>query len=478
MNPEIALRQEVERAAETYSHANKDTGIWLLVEKNGKQYKAAAGLADREKKIPVAVDQLFEIGSASKVFTGVAIFQLIEQGKLSLDTKLNTFYTKGEITKLAQYKGKNYWNEVTVGMLLRHRSGFVDYLNVYGGDEKAINIFSGKGRHYTFADIIHLSADFGDANFKPGEKFQYCNTGYVILGDIISRVSGINWHDYIRQHIMEKAGMVHTYFGTRIPQKERDKMPMGYVTMKPTAMPPSLADSAGEIISNLEDLARFIKAWGRGELYQKPKTLKIQLNEGFQQQYPTVANLYYGYGLVKIEGFYGHGGQTFGFESYMTINPQSGDVYIVGTNDAMVRSMDLFTALADIRLKDDMALQHTANCLKLTKNMALMTRGTESNRKKIMELRKVIQTATDIKAKTKATKELQAINQQTKTRMSNTQYPSMYDALKKSYEASCGTFSQESNATVTHAIENSILFNNIMAEVLGDALSLSKVKKP
>ena len=346
------MQKQVNDAVRIYSEEHNNTAVWLLVEKNGKQYKAAAGLADREHHITVKSEQLFEIGSASKVLTGIAIFQLIEQGKLSLDTKLTTFYKSTEITKLANFKGKNYWDEVTVGMLLRHRSGFIDYLNVYHDDTKAIQMLGGKGKHYTFDHLIHMAVTHGDANFKPDEKFQYCNTGYIILGDIISKVSGMEWHDYIRKNVMDKAGMTGTYFASRIPKHLREKMPKGYADGKVTFMPPTLAGSAGEVISNLEDLARLMKAWGQGRLYQKTETLKTQMKEGFQQQSPIISNLYYGYAIMKIDGFYGHGGQTFGFESYMAYDPQKDEVYIVGTNDAFVHSMDLFLMMSGTTLKE------------------------------------------------------------------------------------------------------------------------------
>ena len=345
------MQKQVNDAVRIYSDEHNNTAVWLLVEKNGKVYKAAAGLADREQHITVKAEQLFEIGSASKVLTGIAIFQLIEQGKLSLDTKLSTFYNSAEITKLANFKGKNYWDEVTVGMLLRHRSGFIDYLNVYHDDAKAIKLLGGKGKYYTFEQLIHMAVTHGDANFKPGEKFQYCNTGYIILGDLISKVSGMAWHDYIRKNVMDKAGMTATYFASRIPKQLREKMPKGYADGKATFMPPTLAGSAGEVISNLEDLARLMKAWGQGRLYQKPETLKTQMREGFQQQSPVISNLYYGYAIMKIDGFYGHGGQTFGFESYMAYDPKKEELYIVGTNDAFVHSMDLFLMMSGTALK-------------------------------------------------------------------------------------------------------------------------------
>ena len=346
-----SVQMVVQKAVDNYSKEMNNTAILLLVSKENKTYKASAGFADRKHEIKVNTNDLFEIGSASKVFTGIAIFQLIEKGKLSLDTKLNTFYKEGEITQLANHKGKNYWDDVTVGMLLQHTSGFIDYLNVYEDDVKAIKALGGKGKYYTFNQLIHQAVHVGDANFKAGEKFKYSNTGYIILGDIITKVSGMDWHDYMQKNILDKIGMKHTYFGTRIPKELREKMPKGYMQFKETFMAPSLAGSAGEIISTLDDLALLMKSWVKAKLYSNPKTLELQLKEGFNQQYEKVKNLYYGYALMRIDGFYGHGGQTFGFQSYMTINPKSGDVYIVGVNDSMVGSTDLFMGLAGLHYK-------------------------------------------------------------------------------------------------------------------------------
>ena len=128
-------------------------------------------------------------------------------------------------------------------------------------------------------------------------------------------------------------------------------MPQGYASGKPTSMPPTLAGSAGEIVSTLDDLARFMKAWGEGRLYAKPETLKLQMAQGFVKMDPTIENLQYGYAIMCIEGFYGHGGQTFGFQSYLAYNPQKKELYIVGVNDAFVSSMGLFFEMAGIRLK-------------------------------------------------------------------------------------------------------------------------------
>jgi D-alanyl-D-alanine carboxypeptidase len=347
----VTTVHSLQNVVDYYSKETNNTAILLLLAKEGKSYKAAAGLADRESGRSVKSDDLFEIGSATKVFTGIAIFQLIESGKLSLDTKLKTFYPQGKITQLANYKGKNYWDEVTVGMLLQHTSGFIDYFNVYGDDSKALETLGGKEKYYTFSQLIDMSVSFGDANFKPGEQFKYCNTGYIILGDIIGKVSGMGWHDYIQKNILERVGMKQTYFGSRISSELRNTMPKGYMGFKEVFMAPSLAGSAGEIISTLDDLALLMKAWAKGTLYKEDKTLTLQLEQGFHQEDPRIKNFFYGYAIMKIEGFYGHGGQTLGFQSYMTINPKTGVVYIVGTNDSTVMSMDLFMQLAGVKYK-------------------------------------------------------------------------------------------------------------------------------
>ncbi|KYJ85714.1 serine hydrolase domain-containing protein [Sulfurovum riftiae] len=345
------LQKTVQSTVTIYSEESNNTGILLLTEEKGSTFKASAGLADRKSKEEIHTDDLFEIGSASKMFTAIAIFQLIEQGKLSLDTSLGKLYPKGKIRALANFKGKNYWDDVTVGMLLNHTSGFIDYLNVYGDDAKAIEIYSDKSKVYTFDTIIDLALNFGDANFKPGTAFKYCNTGYIILGDIISKVSGMNWHDFIEKHIFDKAGVKRTYFGTRLPEGIRKKMPKGYIFGKLTSMPMALADSAGEIVSNLDDLTRLIDTWKEGGYYKKDETLQIQKTQGYHRMDPAITNMNYGYGLMEIDGYYGHGGQTFGFESYVTTNPDNNNTYIVGTNDAMVRSMALFMKMAGIEYK-------------------------------------------------------------------------------------------------------------------------------
>ena len=210
---------KVKESTDAFSKQYADVGTIILVEKQVELINYATGFSNKEKGKKAKTKNLFEIGSASKMFTAIAVLQLVEKGKLSLNTPINKFFPDGKIKNLANFKGKNYWDKVTVEMLLNHTSGFIDYLNVYGDDEKALKIFSVKGKVYVSEELIDLAIAHGDANFIPGEKFKYCNTGYIILGDIISKLSGMNWRDYIQKNIFDKVGMKNTYFGSRLTKK-------------------------------------------------------------------------------------------------------------------------------------------------------------------------------------------------------------------------------------------------------------------
>jgi len=341
-------KENIKETVGNYSRKSDNTAVLVLVENQGEVFSYATGLSNKENTKKATVNDLFEIGSASKMFTAIAIQQLIEQGKLSLQTPISKFYPKGNIRKLGNYKGKNFFDKVTIEMILNHTSGFVDYINVYGNNEKAMEIFSIKGKVYSFDEIINLAVDHGDANFNPGEKFKYCNTGYIILGDMISKISNMNWRDYILKNIFDKAEMKDTYFGSRFPKSEEGRMMEGYYNMKSSFMPPTLAGSAGEIISSLQDMKKFLIAWQKGDLYANPKTLQKQKTNGYHKMYDGVEQLKYGYGVMNISGFYGHGGQTFGFQSYATYNPETKYLYVIATNDATVAAMSLFLVLENL----------------------------------------------------------------------------------------------------------------------------------
>ena len=274
---------------------------------------------------------------------------MIEDGKLSLDTPITKFYTTdNKIKNLANYNGKNYWDKITVGMLLNHTSGMIDYLNVFD-EEKAYKMFN-TGKKYTFNELIDLALTFKNMNFIPGASFKYSNTGYLLLGDIIEKVSKQDWRDFIKKHILDVAGVKNTYFATRISKDIREKMPQGYYNFNPSYASLTLADSAGEMISTLDDLDTLINVWASGKFYAKKSTLQTQLTDGFHPMgYPI--DISYGYGIMKIGNFYGHSGQTFGFETYVGIDIQSHTSYVINVNDATIRALEIFNGIVNLNKK-------------------------------------------------------------------------------------------------------------------------------
>ncbi len=339
----------LQKIVDEFSKKNGNTAVVVSIQKEGKNNLYTSGYANQQTKTKVQANDLFEIGSVSKLFTAIAIMQLIEDGKLTVNTKLNTLYPSGEITKLANYKGKNYWDKITVKMLLNHTTGFIDYLNVYGSDEKALEIFNNAEKEYTFKDIVKLATDFGDANFIAGEKFAYSNTNYYILGDIISKVSGTDWRTYIENNIFKKAGLERTYFGSKLTKDQKAKLLTGYYGDNISKMPFTLAGSAGEIVSNQADLQKFLSYWSAGKLYKKPTTFKEQISLGKQDMYEGEGMPKYALGVMEFGGTVGHTGQTFGFQAYIASNLTTKTNYVLLMNNAGASSFELFTEILSVK---------------------------------------------------------------------------------------------------------------------------------
>ncbi len=331
---------------EAYSKAHNHAGILVLTTRNDSIFTHTAGYANAAPKTPVTESHLFEIGSASKIFTAIAVFQLIEENKLSLQTTLNTLYPDGEIQALANYEGQNHWDKVTVEMLLNHTSGFIDYLNIYDSDEEALEVFSRK-KEYTFNELIHLSASHGDAHFVPGDRFKYSNTNYIILGDIISKLSEMPWKTYIRKNILGKAGLENTFFGSEISPENHRRLMTGYYGDKTTQIPYSLAGSAGEIISDVYDLRKFLLFWSQGKFYKNPATFQQQISTGIHSMSTQSDAVKYALGTMLVGETVGHGGQTFGFQSYLAVNPQTRYICVIGINNAAVSGISLFMKLME-----------------------------------------------------------------------------------------------------------------------------------
>lgn len=166
-------------------------GLQLAIVKDGEIIKAGNyGLANIQDSIPVDSRTLFTINSITKAFTGIAIMQLVEAGKLDLSSPISTY-----LNNLP-----DSWKTVTIQQLLSHISGIPDIV-----DEEEAVLISPYGLEASWKQIQTLPMDF-----KPGEKFSYNQTNYLLLGRIIDTLSGMRFTEFITKEQLIKAGMPNT----------------------------------------------------------------------------------------------------------------------------------------------------------------------------------------------------------------------------------------------------------------------------
>lgn len=168
----------------------------VLVAKDGKPLLTrAVGFANRDFKVPNTLDTKFNLGSMNKMFTAVAILQLVERGKLSLDDTLAKYL---DTTWLSQ----DILDRVTIRHLLTHTSGLGSYFNeTFDRSSRAL--------YRNVSDYKPLVVSETLA-FEPGKEQRYSNTGFLIAGAIVEKASGVDYFDYIRANVTGPAGMTRT----------------------------------------------------------------------------------------------------------------------------------------------------------------------------------------------------------------------------------------------------------------------------
>jgi CubicO group peptidase (beta-lactamase class C family) len=268
------------------------------------------GLADRENALPVRLDTQFRLASVNKMFTAVAILQLQESGKLSLDDAVATY--------LPDYPAPQHLRGVTLRQLLSHTSGLGD---IFG--EKAD---AHAGSLKTLGDYWAVFADEPPA-FTPGSKDQYSNYGFILLGTVIEAVSGQSYYDYVEAHIFRVAGMTATGSApesSRVPGLAKAYTKVDGQWRHETASLPWRGTSAGGGYSTVGDLLKFGEALRSGTLVS-PATLAAATS-------PQNHKAWYGYGfMVRGQGkerVYGHEGGAQGANAVFYILPEQGVVLV------------------------------------------------------------------------------------------------------------------------------------------------------
>lgn len=315
-----ALMAQSRARLDTLAAQDKLSGSLLLAQ-DGKVLMAwHGGRANREEGIPVDSTTTFRLASLNKMFTAVAILQLAEAGKLTLDDRI--------AQHLKHYPNPAVATGVTIRQLLNHTSGLGEIFDEAFEARKA--------SLKTLADYWPVYGAAAPA-FKPGTQDQYSNYGYILLGSIIEAASGQSYDAYVEQHIFARAGMTSTGSApeaTLVPGRAVPYTLSDGRWVRETKSLPLRGTSAGGGYSNAQDLLRFAEALRSGRL--------IPAAAWNAATSPQNTKGWYGYGfMVSGEGEqhqYGHEGGAPGANAALIVLPSNGYVVIGLSNvdpDAM-----------------------------------------------------------------------------------------------------------------------------------------------
>ncbi len=281
----LSLQYDLLLAKEFQSGA---PGCVVLASRKGKVfYEKAFGLADLEMKVPNVVDTVFEIASNTKQFTALAIMQLVEQGKISLQDSIAAY--------IPDYPTDGYY--ISIEHLLTHVSGISDFMANEEFDSTVWRL------DYTPIDFIEFFKR-EHLDFVPGTEYSYSNSGYFLLGYIIEKVSGVSYQEYIQENIFSPAGMTNSYYGDskRIINNRAKGYAMGVDGYENAEyVSPTILYSAGALLSTVEDFFKYYQALNAHVLVSRKTLAEIRTSYTLQDGAETG----YGYG-VQVRTVEGH----------------------------------------------------------------------------------------------------------------------------------------------------------------------------
>lgn len=303
---------------------DKAMGSIAVMDKGKIIYSRAIGYRELSPaKVPSDIHTKYRIGSITKMFTSTMLFQLVEEGKLQLSQTLDKFFPS------VPNAGK-----ITIGNMMNHRSG----IHSITDDPQYMKYMTQPKTRDEMLGIISATKP----DFEPGEKFQYSNSNYMLLGYIVEDLRKMPYKEALQKYICKKAGLTETYIGGKADISKNESYSYTYTGGwdKQPETDMSIPQGAGAIVSTPSDLVRFISALFDGKLI-KPATLNKMktISDGM------------GFGIMQFpyekKTVYGHGGGIDGFSSMLIYIPEdrlavsycsNGTIYSI--NDILLRTLN------------------------------------------------------------------------------------------------------------------------------------------
>ncbi|MFB8001554.1 serine hydrolase domain-containing protein [Nocardia sp. NPDC056000] len=306
-------RAEVQRALDAVVAAGI-AGVRIVVTENGQEWTAAAGVGNADTGTPFPADARVRIGSNTKTFVATVVMQLVAEGKVDLDAPIERY-----LPGVVHGDGID-GNHITVRNLMQHTSGLPEYLEMPQLDGDYETMLT---QHFNPADLVHSALTTMPAHFPPGEKAEYSNTNYLIVGMLIEKITGNPYSDEVTRRIITPLGLKSTYIPAPGEVDLRDPHPQGYESVDGhradlTRLDTSWASSAGAMVSTGTDLNRFFNALLFENLLNPTQLTEMQKNPKPLTNRPAGIN--YALGLANLtvpcdKQVWGHGGSIPGFKT-------------------------------------------------------------------------------------------------------------------------------------------------------------------
>ncbi|MFO0608343.1 MAG: serine hydrolase domain-containing protein [Polyangiales bacterium] len=295
-------------------------GCAVLVQRCGRPVLARGyGLADLSRRAPITTETRFELASVSKQFTALAVMRLVADGKVSLDEPIGRY-----VTELGSHPGRH----ATIRQLLHHTSGIPDYLEMM--DDLGIEDDASLDN----AAVVRLLRSDGRVRSAPGARYEYSNSNYVLLAEVVARAGGSSYGRFLRERIFQPLGMpdatVMDVAGVAIPGRAVPYARAGRRFTVDDYAGPVVGD--GGVVVSLRDFVRWQAAWSTEAVVPRA-LIECAWTSGRTSDGEATG---YGFGW-SVEGRgsrleVSHDGSYVGFRTYVAMAPARGTMVVVLAN--------------------------------------------------------------------------------------------------------------------------------------------------
>jgi D-alanyl-D-alanine carboxypeptidase len=334
-----SFEENLQQFVDTQVKKQKLVGIAMAVRlKDGTVIGKSSGYKDPLQTEEYTIDTRTIIGSLTKTFTAVVTLQLYEEGKLSLDQTVDSWFP-----------GLPNADRITVRMLLSHTSGLNEYFD-------NPNVTDHKDIKWSPMSLVAAANEIGPVGEPGGKEGFYSNTNFVLLGMIIEEVTGNSWDREVEARIIEPLGLKYTMYGGR--EGALDRIAHGYTRKRKEyrnllgTVHHSIGFSAGALTSSVSDLSVYAAALYGGKLFKKAETIELMLDPIAFQDMGMQIGLGMGMGHMELRGAIVkmHPGNIDGYQAFIGFDPDTGASVVATTNlqegDVMMPSIGL---LQDIK---------------------------------------------------------------------------------------------------------------------------------